>query len=389
ASSVREALDAFHACVSEVAGTAFAVIFELRDDRLGATTFSGQPPAALAEDLKDGLARGEGIIWKALDGEAVYVPQTPVERYRQRGVGAAAYIRLQGADGEPERVLVTAKLGPPLEWTAQERTFLEAAARSVSLAVKRVGVLKALNERNLKLEEQNEQLTRQRNELEAFAYTVSHDLRSPLLSIQGMGALLEAAVHGGDAEEASFLLERVYANVGRMQMLLNDILTISRIGRTEEEPVEVDLRELAGSVLEELDQAVSTKRVRIDLPERVPPVRLPPTEARQVITNLLTNAVKFSGREGSSPLVRVSWREGEGGRVALTVADNGPGIEPRFREKVFNLFARLQTNVEGTGVGLAIVKRIVERHGGRVQVEDSRLGGAAFTVELPRASNGP
>jgi PAS domain S-box-containing protein len=247
----------------------------------------------------------------------------------------------------------------------------------------------ALAEKAAALERANADLLTQRAELEArnaeqetFVYTVSHDLRAPLLAIQGMSELLATAVRAGDAQEAEFLVGRVNTNVEKMGQLLSDLLKLSRAGRRMEESEALNLSAIAGTVAAELDARLLARQARLSLPKVWPTVLYGRTDAYQVLANLIGNAVKFAGREGELPLVRVSW-EHRGAMVAVQVDDNGPGVPAEYREKIFGLFQRLDPNVEGSGVGLAIVTRTVQRYGGEVRVGESNLGGASFTITMP------
>lgn len=247
----------------------------------------------------------------------------------------------------------------------------------------------ALAEKAAALERANADLLTQRAELEArnadqesFVYTVSHDLRAPLLAIQGMSELLVEAVQRADATEAEFLVKRVTANVEMMEQLLNDLLKLSRSGRKMEEPEALNLAGVAATVLAELEQRIQPLGAELSLPSVWPTVLYGRSDAYQVLANLIGNAVKFAGREGELPLVRVSW-EHRGAMVVVQVDDNGPGVPAEYREKIFGLFQRLDPNVEGSGVGLAIVRRTVQRYGGEVTVGKSDLGGASFTITMP------
>ncbi|HWG84826.1 MAG TPA: ATP-binding protein [Deinococcales bacterium] len=274
-------------------------------------------------------------------------------------------------EGGAVGAIITAVRDPTAgEWTPEETSLVERTAETVALAFERA-------ERARRLEERDE-------EAETFVYTVSHDLRAPILSIQGMSELAQEAIAAGDDEQASHLVERVQRNAAKMSGLLNDLLTFSRAGRTVEPDESLDMGDVALAVVQEIAPQGFSERGDFDLPETWPRVRMPRSEAYQVLANLLGNAVKFAGHGGNRPRVRLRW-EAKGERVAVTVEDNGPGIPANQRERVFGLFQRLDLTTEGTGVGLAIVKRIVERHGGTVSIDHSSLGGAAFSLTLPAA----
>jgi signal transduction histidine kinase len=263
------------------------------------------------------------------------------------------------------------------DWSAADRALLETTATGLGIAIERSEAMERLAVQTRELRERNA-------EQDAFIYTVSHDLRGPLIAIEGMAALVNEAVSRGDGAEAAFLAGRVSANVARMTQLLDDLLTLSRVGRAGESPVPVDLGSTFASVLTDLDARVRARGVRVAAEGAWPSVLYPPSEAYQVLLNLVGNAVKFAGRDGLPPQVLVRCHH-EGERVTLTVEDNGPGIPAAFRERVFALFQKVNAKAEGTGVGLAIVKRVAERHGGDAWVEDSALGGAAFRVTMPVA----
>jgi PAS domain S-box-containing protein len=223
-------------------------------------------------------------------------------------------------------------------------------------------------------------------ELESFVHMASHDLRTPLVSIEGFAKLL-AEDYGDrlDAEGQDYL-RRVRVNATAMESLLTDLLELSRVTRTEEPRETVPVAEIVAQVLEDLGQPISESGAHIAVLGDLPTVCASPTRLRQVLSNLISNAIKFS-REGVVPRVEIAW-EKLGESYRFSVRDNGIGIEAQFREQVFDLFTRLkEKDVAGTGVGLAIVKRIVEDHGGTVGV-DSRIGqGSTFWFTLPQAES--
>ena len=212
-------------------------------------------------------------------------------------------------------------------------------------------------------------------ELEAFIYTVSHDLRTPLVSIQGMAGLMAEAIDRGDKAEAHELLGRITANAGRMEQLLADLLTISRVGRHAIPASHFNL----GDVIQEVLPDLRRDGLILEQPESWPTLHLPRSLVYQVVANLLGNASKWAG---TPPRIRLGLTTNDQ-TVTLTVDDNGPGVPAHARDHVFHLFAKLEPHSEGSGIGLSIVRRIVEDLGGRVWVEDSTLGGASFRVMLP------
>ncbi|HWG85021.1 MAG TPA: ATP-binding protein [Deinococcales bacterium] len=255
-------------------------------------------------------------------------------------------------------------------------------ARCLRYAVERARTAAALAEQNRLLAERTSELERLNAEQEAFIFTASHDLRQPLLALQGMAGVLEETVEGDSSREVAYLTGRIRGNVTRMGALLDDLLAISRVGRLDAACQAVPLAEVAREVMSDLRVQAVACHATIEQPASWPTLYCSPTEARQVLSNLLGNALKFCAGSEHPPLVRLEWRR-EGRMVRLSVSDNGPGVAPPYRERVFGLFQKLDAGTPGTGVGLAIVKRIALRHGGEAWVEDSPLGGAAFHVTLP------
>jgi signal transduction histidine kinase len=223
------------------------------------------------------------------------------------------------------------------------------------------------------------ELTRSNRELEAFSYTISHDLRAPLRHIGGYARMLqEDAGDQLDAEMRRYL-DTIGDSSRRMGMLIDDLLAYSRLGRKSLERVEVDMEDLTRRMVEELPDARG-KVVVSDLP----PVHADPVLLRQAWFNLLSNALKYSAPRGDAARVEIEGARVDG-RTRYVVRDNGVGFDMRYADKLFGVFQRLhsQEEFEGTGVGLAIVQQIVERHGGRVWAEASPGAGATFYMELP------
>lgn len=223
-------------------------------------------------------------------------------------------------------------------------------------------------------------------EQDSFIYTVSHDLRAPLVSLQGLTSILIEDYGATLDADARMYIDRIAANARKMQNLLNDLLEISRVGRVDVEVDLVDLQAIVYSVTEQLRHTLTTRGATVRVDGSLPSVYANHTRMTQVFTNLIDNAVAYTPT-GRAPLVGINALERPDGWEVM-VQDNGVGIPAAFQSKVFAIFQRLPTgkalNPTGSGVGLAIVARIIESHGGKLWI-DSREGiGSTFHFTLPR-----
>ena len=246
----------------------------------------------------------------------------------------------------------------------------------------------SLESMNVELERRvaarTEELTRALRELEAFSYSVSHDLRAPLRALNGYAHLLrESQGDKLDAEQRG-MFERIARNAEKMGELIDDILEYSRTGREPLKRAAVDLDVLARDIVRE--QAEHHPAARIGIAP-LPPVVGDPIMLRQVFANLVANALKFSARR-AQPVVEIG-ASVDNGMAHCFIRDNGAGFDMAHAGKLFQLFQRVHHEREfpGTGVGLAIVKRIIERHGGRVWAEAAPDAGATFHFTLPLSGN--
>ena len=227
----------------------------------------------------------------------------------------------------------------------------------------------------------NVELKRSNEELEQFAYVASHDLQEPLRKIRSFGSLLEKRSADALSETSLKYLKSMVNAAERMQTLIDDLLTLSRTGRSNQPPIRVDCTQLVQEVVDGLSLSVKAAGAAITH-DSLPEVWAEPMLLSQVVQNLLSNAIKFRGEE--PPRVHIDARRDEKEWV-FSVKDNGIGIEAKFLSQVFVAFKRLHGRgvYPGTGVGLAIVKKIVEYHGGRIWVESTPGRGSTFYFTVP------
>lgn len=219
-------------------------------------------------------------------------------------------------------------------------------------------------------------------DLEAFSFSVSHDLRAPLRIIQGFCELFVEDFGSDLPEEGRALLKRIEEGAERMSRLIEDLLNFSRAGRTALEPTRIAMNELVREVIAELTESSASRKVEVGIAD-LPDARGDPALIRQVLVNLLSNALKFTS---TRLLARIEVTStGHEGQHVYHIADNGVGFDEAYAHKLFGVFQRLhsQEDFAGTGIGLSIVKRIIERHGGRIWAEGRPNEGATFSFTLP------
>jgi len=231
-------------------------------------------------------------------------------------------------------------------------------------------------------EEYIEQLGRQNAELERFTYTVSHDLRNPLVTIKGFLGMLEKDLRENRQDKIQNDFQRIANAADKMQALLSDLLELSRIGRIINPPEEVDLVKLTQAAIETLDARLRSTNVNMIISPDLPIIFGDRIRLREVLENLIDNAAKYTARQ-PDPIVEIGARIQNGEQI-IFVKDNGIGIESKYQTRIFSLFEKLNPISEGTGIGLALVKRIIESHGGRVWVDSEGLGkGSTFCFTIP------
>ena len=222
------------------------------------------------------------------------------------------------------------------------------------------------------------------DELEQFAYSISHDLKSPLVTVNSFVGLLGKDLEAGKAESVAQDMRHIESAVSKMGRSIDDLLELSRVGRAANKPEKLSLNQLSDEVIGILHGSITESEVEIEIAPDMPAVLADKHQVSEVMQNLLENAIKFCS-EVERPKIFID-AEIKDNRVECRVKDNGIGIDPRYHDKVFGLFDRLDPNIDGSGVGLALVKRIIEVHGGKAWIESEGTGqGTEVVFTLPAA----
>lgn len=232
------------------------------------------------------------------------------------------------------------------------------------------------------LQDQRQRLKQSNDELQNFAYVISHDLQEPLRMITGYLELLDDRYGGEIDEKADKYINEAVDGAERMKTMISDLLTYSRVNTEGDELKPVDANEILDNLISDFQRVIDENNATIDV-EPLPDVMADRGQLRHLFQNLLENALKFSGEE--DPVVEVS-ADRDGDMVEFLVSDNGIGIAPENQEDVFMIFRRVhKEEYDGTGLGLALCKRIVNRHGGRIHVESDGENGTTFHFILKEA----
>ncbi len=232
------------------------------------------------------------------------------------------------------------------------------------------------------------ELEQKNAELEQFTYTVSHDLKSPLITIKGFAGLLEEDARSGNPEQLTRDILRISTAADTMQALLNDVLELSRVGRVISPPSRTPFGTIAKEAVELLAGPLAERGVAVEIAPDLPVVNVDRARIREVMVNIIENAVKFMGDE-PHPHIRISAETG-GEMPVFSVRDNGIGIDPKYLNRIFNLFEKLTPSMPGTGIGLPIIRRIIEVHGGKIWAESEGPGmGTTIRFTLPAAHGDP
>ncbi|NTU55320.1 MAG: GAF domain-containing protein [Anaerolineales bacterium] len=270
------------------------------------------------------------------------------------------------------------------EWTSAEVDALKVAANVLAAALENARLYAELQSDLAIRQNLISELEAKNSELERFTYTVSHDLKSPLFTIRGFLGYLERDALAGNHVRMKSDMERITDATDKMQQLLNDLLELSRIGRLMNEPANVPSDDLVREAVELVQGRIMERGVAIHIDADMPNVHGDRPRLLEVVQNLVDNAVKFMGDQ-PDPRIEIGWDGREDSKLIFHVRDNGIGIPPEHHERIFGLFNKLDVKAEGTGIGLALVKRIVEVHGGRIWVRSEAGNGSTFYFTLPES----
>ncbi len=371
--------------IAEATRTQLAAIVESSSDAI-----MGKTPEGIITSWNKGAGRIYGYSAAEIIGKSVTVLVPPrlhneifelLEAVRKGGFVVNHETERIRKDGATIHVALT--LSPIMD-ESDKVIGISTIARDITERKRAEEEIYMLNhELEKRVAERTAQLESANKELEAFSYSVSHDLRTPLRAIDGFSHILLEDYAGKLDDEGKRLLKVVRSNTNRMGQLIDDILQFSRTGRIEINYSNIDMEKLAREVFEELQSPVPVGATLQFQVEHIPEAEGDRAMMRQVFVNLLSNAIKFS-RTTETPKVLVGAAV-KANEIVYYVKDNGVGFDMRYADQLFGVFQRLHSvnEFEGTGIGLAIVKRIITRHGGRVWAEGKVNDGATFYFSVP------
>ena len=336
--------------------------------------------------------RGQGLIWLIYEKERPVV----VDEYSQHSnaapewsaSGLHAFLGVPITIGEKcLGVMTLYNRTPDKKFTQRDVSLIEAIAREVAIAIQNARLFDALQKELAEHKQTQDrlqilvhELEAKNAELERFTYSVSHDLKSPLVTIAGFLGFLEADIKKGEIQRIENTINRIRDATRKMQRLLDELLELSRIGRLINQPSEVPFGDLVKEALELVHGQLTEKQVQVKIEADLPIVHVDRVRMVEVLQNLIVNAVKFMGQQ-ENPIIEIGMNI-INGESTFFVRDNGIGIASQYHTKIFGLFDKLDAASDGTGIGLALVKRIVEVHGGTIWVESEIGKGATFFFTL-------
>ena len=386
--------------VGEALGTDLAKVVKLQEDgetllvRAGVgwkPGVVGKATIRLADDTSEAYAlkTGKPMVSPNIDTETRFrYPAFLIEN----GAKAVANVIIVGGKDRPPYGILQVDSREPREFTESDTAFLSGYANLLAATVDRFRVIQEVRDKEagarrsleIQVAERTAALAASNAQLDAFAYTVSHDLRAPLRAMEGFARILLDDYATALGDKGGRYAERIVAASIRMEGLIDALLAYSRLRRHEPAVRIVDPTSIAQQVADELRTSLG-RAIAIDVAAPLPSVMADPTVLGQVLTNLISNAAKFQ-RDGA-PLHITVRAEHQAGRIRIWIEDNGIGIAPEHQERIFNVFERLHGDeaYPGTGIGLAIVKEGVALMGGSVGVESELGKGSRFWIEFADA----